>query len=89
MLASRPGRLRLLYESNPISWIVEQAGGSASTGEVRMLEVKPTSLHQRIGFVFGSRCEVAIIEDYYHTMPLDTDSDTPLFNVRGLFRQPG
>jgi fructose-1,6-bisphosphatase I / sedoheptulose-1,7-bisphosphatase len=87
--ASKAGRLRLLYECNPIGWIIEQAGGCASTGELRMLDVRPTSLHQRIGFVFGSRCEVAIIEDYYATMPLDTDSDTPLFNVRGLFRQPG
>ena len=34
-------------------------------------------------------CEVAIVEDYYRTMSLDEDSDTPLFNVRGLFRQPG
>ncbi|HEY5540652.1 MAG TPA: class 1 fructose-bisphosphatase [Coriobacteriia bacterium] len=87
--ASKPGRLRLLYECNPIGWIVEQAGGCASTGEFRMLGVQPSSLHQRIGFVFGSRCEVEIIEDYYGTMQIDTDSDTPLFNVRGLFRQPG
>ena len=86
--ASRPGRLRLLYECNPIGWIIEQAGGLASTGEVRVLGVPPSSLHQRIGLVFGSRCEVEMIEEYYATMPLDTDSDTPLFNVRGLFRQP-
>jgi fructose-1,6-bisphosphatase I/sedoheptulose-1,7-bisphosphatase len=85
--ASKPGRLRLLYECNPIGWIIEQAGGCASTGEVRVLHVKPSALHQRIGFVFGSRCEVEIIEDYYASMPLDEDSDTPLFNVRGLFRQ--
>jgi len=87
--AAKAGRLRLLYECNPIGWIVEQAGGHASTGEVRVLGVAPTSLHQRIGFVFGSCCEVEIVEDYYATMQLDTDSDTPLFNVRGLFRQPG
>ncbi|MDR3686654.1 MAG: class 1 fructose-bisphosphatase [Coriobacteriia bacterium] len=87
--ASKAGRLRLLYECNPIGWIVEQAGGFASTGEVRVLKVQPASLHQRIGFVFGSCCEVEIVEDYYATMQLDTDSDTPLFNVRGLFRQPG
>ena len=87
--SSKPGRLRLLYECNPIGWIIEQAGGLASTGEVRMLEVRPGALHQRIGFVFGSRCEVEIIEEYYRTMSLDADSDTPLFNVRGLFRQPG
>ena len=84
---TKPGRLRLLYECNPIGWIIEQAGGCASTGETRMLDVAPSALHQRIGFVFGSRCEVEMIEDYYATMPIDTDSDTPLFNARGLFRQ--
>jgi fructose-1,6-bisphosphatase I / sedoheptulose-1,7-bisphosphatase len=86
----KPGRLRLLYEANPIGMIIEQAGGRASTGETPVLEAEATSLHQRIGFVFGSKCEVEIVEDYYRTMPLheeDTDSETPLFNVRGLFRQ--
>jgi fructose-1,6-bisphosphatase I/sedoheptulose-1,7-bisphosphatase len=89
--STKPGRLRLLYECNPIGMIVEQAGGRASTGEIPVLEAEPTALHQRIGFVFGSRCEVEIIEDYYRTMSLlderTPDSDTPLFNVRGLFRQ--
>ena len=89
---SKPGRLRLLYECNPIGMIVEQAGGRASTGEQPVLEATPTSLHQRIGFVFGSRLEVEIVEEYYRTMPLheepDADNETPLFNVRGLFRQP-
>jgi fructose-1,6-bisphosphatase I/sedoheptulose-1,7-bisphosphatase len=87
---TKPGRLRLLYECNPIGWIIEQAGGFASTGEVRVLKVQPESLHQRIGFVFGSCCEVEIIEEYYRTMPLESasaDTDTPLFNTRGLFRQ--
>jgi fructose-1,6-bisphosphatase I/sedoheptulose-1,7-bisphosphatase len=87
---SKAGRLRLLYECNPIGMIVEQAGGRASTGESPVLEAKPTSLHERIGFVFGSRCEVEIVEEYYQTVPLDEadpDSETPLFNVRGLFRQ--
>jgi fructose-1,6-bisphosphatase I/sedoheptulose-1,7-bisphosphatase len=52
--AAKPGRLRLLYECNPIGMIIEQAGGRASTGEVPVLDVEPTSLHERIGFVFGS-----------------------------------
>ena len=85
----RNGRLRLLYEANPIGMIIEQAGGRASTGETPVLEAEATSLHQRIGFVFGSRCEVEIVEDYYRTMSLHDDEDysgTPLFNVRGLFR---
>jgi fructose-1,6-bisphosphatase I/sedoheptulose-1,7-bisphosphatase len=85
-----PGRLRLLYECNPIGMIVEQAEGRASTGETPVLEVEPSSLHQRIGFVFGSRREVELIEDYHRTMSDqdDFDAETPLFNVRGLFRQP-
>lgn len=84
---TKAGRLRLLYECNPIGMIIEQAGGRASTGETPILNVAPTSLHQRIGFVFGSRREVELIEEYYATMPLDEDSETPLFNTRGLFRQ--
>src|SRR5690606_17769052 len=55
----RNGRLRLIYEANPISFIVEQAGGAASTGYERVLEVYPHSLHQRVPFIFGSRDEVA------------------------------
>jgi fructose-1,6-bisphosphatase I/sedoheptulose-1,7-bisphosphatase len=85
---AKPGRLRLLYECNPIGMIVEQAGGRASTGERPVLEVEPTSLHQRIGFVFGSAEEVERIERYHAEQPPDDDSDTPLFNRRGLFRQP-
>ena len=52
---SKPGRLRLLYEANPIGFIIEQAGGRASTGRQPMLGVQPTALHQRIGLVFGSQ----------------------------------
>jgi hypothetical protein len=63
--ASKPGRLRLLYEANPVGMIMEQAGGRASTGEVPMMGVQPTSLHQRIGFVFGSKNEVERIERYH------------------------
>lgn len=62
---TKPGRLRLLYEVNPISFLIEQAGGLASTGEARSMEAAPSSLHQRIGFVFGSHDEVARIEQYH------------------------
>jgi len=82
---TRPGRLRLLYECNPVGMIIEQAGGRASTGELPILDVVPGSLHQRIGFVFGSREEVERIEDY-HRAPSQPTHDTPLFNTRGLFR---
>ena len=82
---AKPGRLRLLYEANPVGFIMEQAGGRASTGRQAMLGVQPTSLHQRIGLVFGSRNEVERIERY-HSEPAKTQSDSPLFAERGLFR---
>lgn len=86
----KPGRLRLLYECNPIGMIIEQAGGRASTGEIPMLEAQPSSLHQRIGFVFGSRNEVELIE-HYHAHPQarspEPEYDTQLFGERGLFRE--
>ncbi|HEY3317390.1 MAG TPA: class 1 fructose-bisphosphatase [Coriobacteriia bacterium] len=85
---TKPGRLRLLYECNPIGMIVEQAGGRASTGETPVLAVQPTSLHQRIGFVFGSAEEVELIERYHAEGVAAPESDTPLFNQRGLFRLP-
>jgi fructose-1,6-bisphosphatase I/sedoheptulose-1,7-bisphosphatase len=81
---SRPGRLRLLYEANPISFLVEQAGGAASTGRERLMQVKPDALHQRIGFIFGSKHEVARIEGYHHDEPPEA-FDSPLFGKRGLF----
>ncbi|HEX6247803.1 MAG TPA: class 1 fructose-bisphosphatase [Nocardioidaceae bacterium] len=62
---AKEGRLRLLYEANPVAFLVEQAGGLASTGRQRILEVEPRELHQRVGLVFGSREEVARIEDYH------------------------
>ena len=82
---SKPGRLRLLYEANPMGMIMEQAGGRASTGEVPMLGVQPTSLHQRIGLVFGSKNEVERIERY-HAEPIEHELDNPLFAERSLFR---
>ena len=83
---SKPGRLRLLYEANPIGFLMEQAGGRASTGRQPMLTVEPTSLHQRIGLVFGSKNEVERIERY-HAEPQAQDSPSPLFHERGLFRK--
>lgn len=55
---AKGGRLRLLYEANPMSMIVEAAGGASSTGTRRIMEVEPQSLHQRIGVIIGSRSEV-------------------------------
>jgi fructose-1,6-bisphosphatase I / sedoheptulose-1,7-bisphosphatase len=86
--AVRPGRLRLLYEANPIGFIVEQAGGRASTGRRKVLEEQPSALHQRIGFVFGSRNEVERIERYHAEYDAGTDKpyQSPLFNERSLYR---
>jgi fructose-1,6-bisphosphatase I / sedoheptulose-1,7-bisphosphatase len=85
---SKPGRLRLLYEANPIGFIMEQAGGRASTGRRNVLEEVPTGLHQRIGLVFGSRNEVERIERYHADYDAGTDKpySSPLFNERSLYR---
>ena len=82
---SKAGRLRLLYEANPIGMVMEQAGGRASTGREPMLSVKPEGLHQRIGLVFGSKNEVERIERY-HSEPAESENDNPLFAERSLFR---
>jgi fructose-1,6-bisphosphatase I len=52
------GKLRLLYEANPLAFVVEQAGGKASTGTLRMLDVEPKKLHQRVPLIIGSRLDV-------------------------------
>ena len=84
---AKEGRLRLLYEANPIAFLVERAGGRATTGRERVLEVKPTQLHQRIGFVFGSREEVERIERYHAEHGGDPEEQSnPLYGFRGLFR---
>jgi fructose-1,6-bisphosphatase I/sedoheptulose-1,7-bisphosphatase len=84
------GRLRLMYECNPIAFIVEQAGGAASTGRERVMEVAPTGIHQRVPFIFGSRNEVERIESYHREDTEDADNsfDSSLFNTRSLFRMP-
>jgi len=86
---SKPGRLRLLYEANPVAFLIEQAGGACSTGRGRMLEVEPSSLHQRVPLIFGSREEVAHIERLHRSYDEGTDQPfrSPLFNERGLFSQ--
>jgi fructose-1,6-bisphosphatase I len=58
------GKLRLLYEANPLSFIVEQAGGAASTGWERILEVEPVDLHQRVPLIIGSREDVSLAEEF-------------------------
>ena len=82
---SGPGLPRLLFEANPIGMLIEQAGGRASTGRQPVLGVTPSALHQRIGFVFGSRDEVERIERW-HADPSAGAPQTPLFAERSLFR---
>ena len=84
---AQEGRLRLLYEANPIAFLIEQAGGRASTGRERVLEVRPTGLHQRTGLVFGSREEVDRIERYHAEYGADPEEQSnPLYGFRGLYR---
>src|SRR5206468_2425225 len=59
------GKLRLLYEASPLAMVVEQAGGAASTGTERILDVRPTSLHQRVPLIIGSRDDVAEYNQFY------------------------
>jgi len=54
----KPGKLRLMYEANPMSWLIEQAGGAATDGRQRILDIVPTQLHQRVSVFLGSRNEV-------------------------------
>jgi len=82
----KPGRLRLLYEANPMSMLVEQAGGAASTGRGRILEVAPAALHQRVPVILGSKNEVARLERYHAEFDRgDVAFSSPLFNERTLF----
>lgn len=79
------GRLRLLYEANPIAMIIEQAGGACVTPDERMLDVEPRSLHQRVPLIFGSKAEVEEMRHYYRE-PHSLGDRSPLFGQRGLFR---
>ncbi len=61
----RSGKLRLMYEANPIAFLIEQAGGQATDGARRILDIAPEKLHQRVGVVLGSADEVTRIADYH------------------------
>ncbi|MHB1429343.1 MAG: class 1 fructose-bisphosphatase [Rhodocyclaceae bacterium] len=83
------GRLGLIYEANPIAFIIEQAGGAAITGRTPILEITPSELHQRAPFIFGSKREVERLHRYHqeYVEGKDLDSyDMPLFSSRSLFR---
>jgi fructose-1,6-bisphosphatase I/sedoheptulose-1,7-bisphosphatase len=84
--STKPGRLRLMYEANPMAMLVEQAGGAASTGRMRMLDVLPEHIHQRIPIIIGSKNEVEHIERYHAAFDKGTDEPFPLFNERTFYR---
>jgi fructose-1,6-bisphosphatase I len=86
---AKGGRLRLLYEANPISFIIEQAGGMSTTGRARVMEVAPTDIHQRVAFMFGSKSEVERIAAYHQEYISGSEPaafQSPLFSARSLFR---
>jgi fructose-1,6-bisphosphatase I len=60
------GKLRLMCEANPMSFIVEQAGGAATTGDERILDIVPEEIHQRVPLIIGSKEDVAVFDDFYH-----------------------
>jgi len=62
---SQGGKLRLMYEANPMSFIIEQAGGAATTGRERILDITPNKLHQRVPVIMGSKNEVDLVSSYH------------------------
>jgi fructose-1,6-bisphosphatase I len=82
----RDGRLRLVYEANPMAFIMEQAGGAASTGRQRILDLTPGTLHQRVPLIMGSRNKVRRLDRLHMSPEITSERDAPLFARRGLFR---
>jgi fructose-1,6-bisphosphatase I len=80
------GRLRLVYEANPMAFIMEQAGGEASTGRKRILDLVPGALHQRVPLIMGSRDKVRRLERLHMSPDIKSEKNAPLFAHRGLFR---
>lgn len=68
------GRLRLVYEANPVAFLIEQAGGDAIDGHTRILDLKPQSLHERTPLMFGAKDEIAILRRYHTDLTLLTSS---------------
>jgi fructose-1,6-bisphosphatase I len=62
---NKPGKLRLMYEANPMSWIVEQAGGASTNGKTRIMDIQPHDLHERVSVILGSKNEVDRITQYH------------------------
>jgi fructose-1,6-bisphosphatase I len=62
---NKPGKLRLMYEANPMAWLIEQAGGAATNGKERILDLQPTKLHERVSVILGSKNEVERVTSYH------------------------
>ena len=62
---NKPGKLRVMYEANPMSWLVEQAGGAATNGQQRIMDIKPDKLHERVSVILGSKNEVERVTRYH------------------------
>ena len=62
---NKPGKLRLMYEANPMGWLVEQAGGAATNGKQRILDIQPGQLHERVSVILGSKNEVERVTSYH------------------------
>jgi fructose-1,6-bisphosphatase I len=62
---NKPGKLRLMYEANPMAWVVEQAGGAATNGRQRILDIQPSGLHERVSVILGSKNEVERLTSYH------------------------
>jgi fructose-1,6-bisphosphatase I len=61
----KPGKLRLMYEANPMSFIIEQAGGAATNGTQRIMDIQPSKLHERVSVILGSKQEVELVTRYH------------------------
>jgi fructose-1,6-bisphosphatase len=85
---SKKGRRHLLYEANPMAMIVEEAGGVATTGRERILDIVPAGLHEYVPVILGSRREVERLVRYHEAYDRGEELvfETPLFKTRTLFR---
>ena len=85
-LPQKAGRLRLMYEANPMALLIERAGGLASTGRERILDILPENYHQRTPVIMGSAAEVERIIGYYEKFDSgELEYESPLFRERSLF----
>lgn len=86
---AREGRLRLMYECNPMSMLVIQAGGASSTGEQDVMAIQPTWVHQRVPLILGSKTEVEVVKKFYSDckrLQNEATMTSALFHRRYLFK---